>query len=239
MQFQLSLLCYSYLALLIAACSATSPFASNWLCSCCKVGIHVDDQQNSKVAFPSAATWLTAWRCCAGEHEDTSPATELQQPSRPGGTAEESAGLPIQEDSQPFVAFGVPQASHNKEHLDTIAEEPLAETSAVQSQSSRAQAPESPVENTEQQPMRESEDGSNVPPRGDGAGSHASHQSGSHAAHHPRDVGDPGDAEASGFRGSERTDAEESNQAGRSNTHVPPKRSHHSLTGTSLSGLTV
>ena len=169
--------------------------------------------------------------------------------SGPHRTSEDEAELAAgEEGSQPFVALGLPQASPNEEDLDTIAEEPLAETRAAQSQSSDAQETEkSSPQRTEQQQIPKSEDGSSatsetnmasVSSRDDQIGSHAGNQGDRQTPDHPRDAGGPGNVgESEDPEGYGRMHAEGDNQASHSNSSIPSKQSHHSLTGSLLSCL--
>ena len=81
----------------------------------------------------------------------------LAQPS-PRDEAEEdldTSAEELQGDARPFVAHGLSQSSPNEEELDTIAEEPVAESRASQDQGSQPQpasASEGPLERSQQQP---------------------------------------------------------------------------------------
>ena len=171
--------------------------------------------------------------------------------------AEEPQGEP-----EPLKAFGLAQSSPNEEELDTIAEEPVAELRASETQGSHPHPLARPLEGLQQQQARkearglgsgslsftDDETGSqdqsklNVSQPKGGAG-------GAGVAGDPRDSGDYRDAgngrRAKGAEGGnprsegaagddavERMEYEERGQAGHSHSHGPSEQLHHSLTGT-------
>lgn len=153
------------------------------------------------------------------------------------------------------MALGLPQASPNEEDLDTIAEEPLAETTAAQSQLSYAQPPETSFEaspNEEdldtiaEEPLAETRAAQTQssyaqPPE---TGFDTSEQQQTLELEAATRVPSRDDGAGSHARGqggcqdagsAERTDAEGPSQASQGDSRVPPKQSNRSLTGSCFS----
>lgn len=145
-----------------------------------------------------------------------------------------------QGEAQPFEAFGLPQSSPNEEELDTIAEEPVAESRASQNQGSRPQPPERSLEGTQQRQAPNEKDGLGA------IGMLSTDDQTGNQFQSRRDVGQPkggagdgrqargaegGDPRGAGDEANEHMDTEGRGQAGHSHSHGPSEQPHHSLAG--------
>ena len=165
----------------------------------------------------------TCLQCFSGADQEPSPATEddlasLQDArSGPAGAPEDTPRAPPQAEPKPFDDFEVPRASPHEEDLDTIAEEPTAETQASQTQSSHAQALGRPLESSELQQVPEEEEGPAT--------------SGIRSGNDQTDSQDGSLAKrGEAYDGMDT----EGSQAGLSDSHTPSEQPHHSLAGTQL-----
>lgn len=170
-------------------------------------------------------------------HGEPQPSTAQGPPQSSPHKEEEdldSNAKHLQGDPQPIEALGLPQSSPNEEELETIAEEPVAESRASQSQGHRPQQLNTPLDSTQQQqeaPKKEEEPGTSSAWSTDTqTGTQAQKErDGSQAkgvAGDPRNVED---------EASQHSSTEARGQAGHNDSHTPSESSHHSLAGTQSS----
>lgn len=141
---------------------------------------------------------------------------------------EEDVDSDTKGEPQPIVALGLPQSSPNEDELETIAEEPVAESRASQSQG--PQQLERPLGGTQQQ--QEAAKGEREPNTSslwtteNQTGSQAQEEwDGSQAQ------GGAGDPENVEEEASQHWSKEARGQAGHSDSHIPSESSHHILAG--------